>query len=48
MENIFGDEIFLGKKKFLIPVFGDIWSKSLTMAEPCFSVHILIGDPPPI
>ena len=31
-----------------IPVLGEILSSSLTIAAPCFSVHILIGDPPPI
>ena len=31
-----------------LPVLGDISSRSLIIARPCFSVHILMGDPPPI
>ena len=31
-----------------LPVSGHISSSSLTIPSPCFSVHILMGEPPPI
>ena len=30
------------------PVDGDVWSSILVIPWACFSVHILMGDPPPI
>lgn len=38
----------LRKPSWSLPVLGDISSSNLIIARPCFSVHILIGDPPPI
>lgn len=31
-----------------VPVSGHMSSSSLTIPSPCFSVHIFIGEPPPI